>query len=152
ISALRAAVDRPNVPIGMVDRVEAGARSEQPAVEDFAALGLFAFARRRMVEHFDVDAHFGRFFRRALRAAARDHLKRAHARRTADRQSVVGGVAGDLVEPADDGALRGGWPGSGAEEHESCEKSADHGALSWLVAFPCPCAKLANSVSRSTEP
>src|SRR5262245_20038185 len=106
-----------------------------------------------MIEHLQVNLHLRRFFRRSLRTGARDHFKRADARRTPQRERVVGGMAGDLVEAADDGALRGGGPGCGGEEHEGCCEKSDHGVgASVEPEFLCPCAKLASTVSRSTAP
>src|SRR5688572_10630614 len=105
---LRAAVDGPDVVGGVFERIERGTRGEHPAAEDLTALALFAFARRRVVEHLQVNAHFRRLLRRSLRAGAGDDVERTDAGRAAERQRVVARMPGDLVEAADDGALRGG--------------------------------------------
>src|SRR5262245_15584915 len=143
----------------MIERVEPGARSKHPAVEDFRARGLFACTRRRVIVHFDVDLHFRLLFGRALLAGARDNFERPDARSASDGQRIILCVAGALVQAADDGAVGEGRSGQRYKQHRRRGESADHGLVpdAGVVELFCappagPRAIDANNVSKSTEP
>src|SRR5690606_28717456 len=99
------------------------------------------------------NPNFRRLFRRALGARTRDHFERTDARRPADRQRVIAGVAGDLVQTADHRALRVSRGGRRGEKGKRYGENTDHGddASNELVWLPLG-AKLDSTLRKSSAP